>query len=285
GKELVARAVHFASSRCDKPFLVINCGAIPEQLMESELFGHKKGSFTGAFADKTGMFEAAEGGTLFLDEVGELPMSLQVKLLRVLQERRVKPVGGAHEIQVNARIIAATNRDLEEEVEGDRFRRDLFYRLNVIQIAIPPLRDRREDVPLLVQHFIHKFNDEMDKQMVGTTPEALDSLMAWHYPGNVRELENIIERAATFETTDRLQRQNLPPSVAEPRVLDISAAAADFELPEEGVVLEDILSEIERRYLRQALERSDGVRTDAAKLLGMTFRSIRYKLSKYGMNE
>ncbi len=286
GKELVARALHFASARAEAPFLVINCGAIPEQLMESELFGHKKGSFTGATGDKKGMFVEAEGGTLFLDEIGELPLALQVKLLRVLQERRVKPIGGVHEREVDVRIIAATNRDLEDEIDRDRFRQDLYYRLNVIEIHIPPLRERREDIPFLVQHFVGKFNAEMDKGLRGSTPEALDALMAYHYPGNVRELENIVERAATFELGDRLSKESLPPALAgRTPPQRVNVAAGGFSIPEEGVVLDEILAEIEKKYLRSALEKAGGVRTEAAKLLGMTFRSIRYKLDKYGITD
>ncbi len=282
GKELVARALHFNSPRRDNPFLVINCGAIPENLMESELFGHKKGSFTGAMTDKKGMFVEASGGTLFLDEIGELPLALQVKLLRVLQERRVKPIGGVHEKDVDVRIIAASNRDLQVEVEEDRFRQDLYYRLNVIQLTIPPLRDRREDIPLLVQHFVDKFAGEMGKTLRGCEPGALECLMRYPYHGNVRELENIIERAATFETTDVLTSESLPPHVAT-RSEPALSVLNDFAIPPDGVNLESILSEIEKGYLKKALDMSSGVRTDAAKLLGMTFRSIRYKLDKYEM--
>jgi len=283
GKELVARAIHFNSPRAKEPFIVINCGAIPENLMESELFGHIKGSFTGAVANKPGLFQEAAGGTLFLDEIGELSLSLQVKLLRVLQEKRVKPIGGTHEKEVDVRIIAATNRDLEQEVEAGRFRQDLYYRLNVIQVRIPPLRDRTEDIPVLAQHFVDKFAREIGGNIRGVSAEAMELMMGHRFAGNVRELENIIERAVTFELTDMITLDSLPPHLNRSR--QSTASAATIHVPDDGVNLEEILSDIERRYLLAALQKANGVRTDAAKLLGMTFRSIRYKLDKYGITD
>ncbi|GMV38553.1 MAG: sigma-54-dependent Fis family transcriptional regulator [Myxococcales bacterium] len=284
GKELVAKALHYNSLRKDHPFVVINCGAIPENLMESELFGHVKGSFTGAIAHKKGLFEIAHGGTLFLDEVGELTLPLQVKLLRVLQERRIKPVGGVQESDVDVRIIAATNKELEEEIRTGRFREDLFYRLNVIQVRMPPLRERREDVPLIAAHFLQRFCDEMGKSILHIAPDALDALASYHFPGNVRELENIIERAVTFEMSDVLTIQSLPRSVAQQRE-SLPSLGADMEIPDEGCDLERMLADIEREFLMKALARTGGVKTDAARLLGISFRSIRYKLDKYNITD
>ena len=283
GKELVARAIHYNSPRSDKPFIVINCGAIPEQLMESELFGHKRGSFTGAVSDRKGLFQEADGGTLFLDEIGELSSAMQVKLLRVLQERLVKPIGGAHELPVDVRIVCATNRDLEVEVAEERFRQDLFYRLNVIQLNMPTLRERKEDVPLLARHFLEKFAKDLGVLLRGVEPAAMEMLLRYPYPGNVRELENIIERAATFETSQVLTVSSLPPQVVK-RAQRAVVPSGDVRIPDDGVNLDDILAALEQAYLRLALERVGGNRTNAAKLLGMTFRSIRYKLDKYGID-
>jgi two-component system response regulator PilR (NtrC family) len=286
GKELVARAIHFNSPRSEQPFIVINCGAIPENLMESELFGHLKGSFTGAISHKKGLFQEAAGGTLFLDEIGELSLPLQVKLLRVLQEKRVKPIGGTHEEAVDVRIIAATNRDLQEEVQADRFRQDLYYRLNVIQVRIPPLRDRREDIPLLAQHFVDKFSSEIASDVRGISAEAMDMMQRHRFDGNVRELENVIERAITFELSELVTVESLPPQLVD-RVTASSSVAGQtlgvVGIPDGGVNLDDILADLERRYLTAALDKAGGVRTEAARLLGMTFRSIRYKLDKYGL--
>jgi two-component system response regulator PilR (NtrC family) len=284
GKELVAKAVHYNSPRRDGPFIVVNCGAIPESLMESELFGHVKGSFTGATSDKRGLFQEAHNGSLFLDEIGELSMGLQVKLLRVLQERRVKPVGGTREHQVDVRIIAATNRDLSEEVREDRFRQDLFYRLNVIQVALPPLRERREDIPLLAGHFVDKYREEMGSSVRAIAPVVMDVLLRHPFPGNVRELENVIERAMTFELSDVLSIESLPPYIVE-RKPTFSIDPGVVEIPPTGMDLEGMLVQLERRYIVSALEKSGGVRTEAAKLLGMSFRSIRYKLDKFGITD
>jgi two-component system response regulator PilR (NtrC family) len=220
GKELAARALHELSPRTERPFVAVNCGAIPETLLESELFGHVKGAFTGANADKQGLFDAAHNGTLLLDEVADLPVPMQVKLLRVLQERKVKPVGGVSEHEVDVRIVAATNRDLETEVEKGTFRQDLFYRLNVIQIRLPPLRERREDLPILVDHFIRKFSAEHGRNVVGALPEVMSAVMGYHFPGNVRELENMIERAVTLATTDWLGIDAFPNLAAAPKPPD-----------------------------------------------------------------
>jgi two-component system response regulator PilR (NtrC family) len=281
GKELAARALHELSQRADRPFVAVNCGAIPETLLESELFGHVKGSFTGAHADKQGLFEAAHSGTLLLDEVAELPVAMQVKLLRVLQERKVKPVGGVVEREVDVRIVAATNRDLETEVEKGTFRQDLFYRLDVIRIRLPPLRERREDLPLLVDHFLRKFSAEHGCKVAGVDPEAMQALMAYHFPGNVRELENLIERAVILATGDRLALD------AFPSLGRLSAAAPSLTnaplVPESGLDLERVVEDFERSIIISALERTGGNRTEAARLLGVSFRSLRYRLSKLGI--
>ena len=280
GKELAAHALHELSPRTG-PFVAVNCGAIPETLLESELFGHVRGSFTGANADKQGLFEAANTGTLMLDEVAELPLAMQVKLLRVLQERKVKPVGGVSEREVDVRIVAATNRDLEAEVEKSTFRQDLYYRLNVIQLRLPPLRERREDLPLLVDHFIRKFSAEHGRNVDGAAPEVMSALVLYHFPGNVRELENMIERAVTLSTEDWLTLDAFPNLVglegAQP------SPSTTGHLPESGLDLERHLEEYERSLLIKALERTGGNRTEAARLLGVSFRSMRYRLSKLGI--
>jgi two-component system response regulator PilR (NtrC family) len=281
GKELAARALHELSPRTEQPFVAVNCGAIPETLLESELFGHVRGSFTGASSDKQGLFEAANNGTLLLDEVADLPVPMQVKLLRVLQERKVKPVGGVAEREVDVRIVAATNRDLEAEVDKAAFRQDLYYRLNVIQIRLPPLRDRREDLPLLVEHFVRKFSAEHGRPVVGATPEAMSALMLYHFPGNVRELENMIERAVTLATSDSLDIDAFP-SLAGLQGVAPSSNAVD-NLPVDGLDLERHLEDYERTILIKALEKTGGNRTEAARLLRVSFRSMRYRLSKLGI--
>jgi two-component system response regulator PilR (NtrC family) len=281
GKERISRAIHTISDRAQGPFLVVNCGALPENLMESELFGHEKGAFTGAAGRHTGLFREADGGTLLLDEIGELPLNLQVKLLRVLQERKIRPVGGTAELPVDVRLIAATNRDLEKEVAAGRFRKDLFYRLNVIPIEVPPLRARKEDVPALIDHFVQRFAEEHGKPVRGLAPEALRALLAYDFPGNVRELENAIERAVTLSQGPWIALADLPTSVAG----TIAAPApALLALPDEGCDLDAVVAEVERRLILQALERTGGVRTQAAKLLGVTFRSLRYRLDKLGLD-
>jgi two-component system, NtrC family, response regulator PilR len=282
GKELLARAIHYGSGRSQRPFVAVNCGAIPEALVESELFGHRKGSFTGALRDKIGYFEAADGGTIFLDEIGEMPPAAQVKVLRVLAERKVSPVGAHEEVAVDVRVVAATNRNLAAEVKAGRFREDLYYRLNVVQIDMPPLRERGEDITTLAQHFIEKFGEEYAKPIRGATPEALRLLRAYSWPGNVRELQNIVERAVALESGAVLTASALPER------LHGGLAPAGLELPEEefptdGIDLEARLGAVERRYIEAALAASGHNRTAAARLLGITFRSLRYRLVKMGL--
>ncbi|MBK8168988.1 MAG: sigma-54-dependent Fis family transcriptional regulator [Sandaracinaceae bacterium] len=278
GKEVVARALHYTSNRKDAPFVVVNCGALPEALMESELFGHEKGAFTGATARKDGLFRAADTGTLFLDEVGELSPSLQVKLLRVLQERRVRAVGAEREVDIDVRVIAATNRDIEKEVHENRFRQDLYYRLNVIHIAMPKLSERADDIPLLAEHFLKKHAAFAGKRL-SFSPDAMRYIVAQPYPGNVRELENLIERAVTLASGERIVRADLPNAGAS------SPPPNRVSLPAEGMALDTYLGELEKQLLMQALERCGGVRTAAAKFVGMSFRSFRYRLAKYGLGD
>ncbi|MEZ4463331.1 MAG: sigma-54 dependent transcriptional regulator [bacterium] len=282
GKELVARAVHSESERRDQPFLVVNCGAIPENLLESELFGHRKGAFTGATADRDGMFQSAEGGTLFLDEVGELPAGMQVKLLRVLQERKVRPVGHPREIAVDVRVIAATNRDLAADVRAGLFREDLYYRLNVLTLELPPLRVRPADIGLLAHHFLAKYASEFGRPITEIAPDALKRLLEHRWRGNVRELENVIERAVALADGHRIEVGDLPPTLRVPPEPSDVAPAPD-EFPEDGVDLDAEVAELERRLITQALERTGGQKKAAAKLLGVTFRSLRYRLEKLGM--
>ena len=282
GKERVARAIHERSDRRAGPFLVVNCGALPEPLMESELFGHEKGAFTGATGKNLGLFREADGGTLLLDEVGELPASLQVKLLRVLQERKVRPVGSAHEVPVDVRLLAATNRDVEADVESGRFRQDLYYRLNVIRMELPPLRERQEDIALLAERFVERFAGEMGKEVIGFTNDALRALVKYPFPGNVRELENVIERAVALAGSRAIGLGDLPPEVS-------GTAGAPgpslLSLPEDGCQLDEVMNEVERRLLLEALDRTGGVRKAAARLLGITFRSLRYRLDKYSLGD
>jgi two-component system response regulator PilR (NtrC family) len=279
GKGLVARRLHALSGR-KGPFVAVNCSAIPEGLMESELFGHVKGSFTGAVSDKPGIFEEAEGGTLFLDEIGELPLHLQPKLLRAVQEAKVKRVGGNREIPVDVRIVSATNRELRDEVSAGRFREDLYYRLNVVALEIPPLRERREDIPLLAHFFLKKYAAAFGRSLRGFAKDALESLEGYDYPGNVRELENLVERAVALETEEYLQAWSLPPQVVTPRQREV---AGRIEIPTEGLDLEALLERLERAYLEQSLARTKGNKTEAAKLLCLSFRSFRYRLEKLGM--
>ncbi|WP_242360568.1 sigma-54 dependent transcriptional regulator [Anaeromyxobacter sp. SG17] len=280
GKEVVARAIHRGAGP-DRPFVAINCGAIPEGLLESELFGHEKGSFTGATEAKAGLFEVAGTGTLFLDEVGELPPQLQVKLLRALQERRVRRVGGQSDLAVGARIVAATNRELAEDVQRGRFREDLFYRLNVIQIRVPALRERKEDVPLFLEHFLARFAAEAGRPVPRLSPEAEGALLAHDWPGNVRELANVVERAVTLAG----EAETIDPSVLPPALRGRAAALPDAQaqLPDAGMDLQAHLDAIERHLLEQALARTGGVKTEAARLLSLTFRSLRYRLAKFGI--
>jgi two-component system response regulator PilR (NtrC family) len=280
GKELVARAIHDQSPRSGKPFVAINCGAIPENLIESELFGHVKGAFTGALQNKDGLFEAATGGTLFLDEIGELSHPLQVKLLRALQEKSIRRVGDTADRKIDVRIVSATNRRLEDEVAAGRFREDVYYRLNVIQLTLPPLRDRPEDIPLLAQHFIRRFADEIGKEVKGMDGEAFDMLSTYGFPGNVRELENLIERAVALARGPVIGTALLPPTVtANPSTGPIS------RIDDEGVDLEALVATYERSLLSEALSKTGGIKKKAARLLGISFRSFRYRLEKLGLED
>ena len=287
GKGLVAQAVHYNSLRRDKPMVSLNCGAMPETLLESELFGHMRGAFTGADQNKKGLLEAAEKGTICLDEIGEMSPVMQVKLLRVLQERRFRRVGGLEELQADIRVIAATNQDLTKAVAEGRFREDLFYRINVIPIVLPPLRDRREDIPLIAEHFLAKYAAQMDKPVTAISRPAMDLLQKHDWPGNIRELENAIERAVALEGTPSVQPESLLSVVrgSQGRTPSApSASAATHELlPAEGLDLEARVQEIERGYIAQALERANGVQVKAAELLGMSFRSFRYYVKKYNL--
>ncbi len=286
GKELIARAIHFNGPLKDKPFVTVNCGAIPENLMESEMFGHKKGSFTGAIADKKGLFEVANSGTIFLDELGELPLSMQVKLLRVIQEGTFKRVGGTEDIHVEVRVISATNKNLETEVRLGRFREDLFYRLNVIQVHCPPLRERAEDIPMLANHFLEKFSLALAAPVKKISNEAMAVLKRYHYPGNVRELENIMERTVALEPGNVIFPESLPKHVveAQPQTRTQGLDAHKIEIPSEGgIELEKIVADFERTILIKALEQAGGVKKRAARLLNISFRSMRYRVDKYGL--
>jgi two-component system, NtrC family, response regulator PilR len=283
GKELVARALHFASPRAGKAFLPVNCAALAEGVLESELFGHVKGAFTGALVDRTGLLVAAGEGTVFLDEIGELVPATQVKLLRVLQEKTVKPVGSASEVPYEARVVVATNRRLDEEVKAGRFREDLFYRLNVITIDLPPLRERRGDVPLLAESFLAQMREELERPLLRFSPEALRLLEAYPFPGNVRQLQNMVERAATLAESDQLGPETLP-AVLRGESPGPALGAPAMELSE-AFSLERYLDEAERRYLLEALRKAEGVKTRAASLLGLTFRSFRYRLAKHGLGD
>jgi len=277
GKELVARAIHENSSRNDGPFVIINCGGIPENLLESELFGYMKGSFTGAYADKAGLFETAHSGTIFLDEIGELSPFLQVKLLRVVQEKIFRRVGGARDISVDVRIISATNKNLEERVKNGDFREDLFYRLNVIPVEVPPLRERKEDIPLLVDHFLEKYSREYNKEIKKISPYAMGLLTEYPFPGNVRELENIIERSVALETTNIILPENLEVIAAG----GVAFPSADYiEIPEEGIDLNEEVAKFERDLMKKALKKTGGSKTKAAKLLSVSIDSLRYRLEK-----
>jgi two-component system response regulator PilR (NtrC family) len=280
GKERVARAIHEASDRRDKPFIVVNCGAIPDTLIDAELFGHEKGAFTGAVSHRLGLFREAEGGTLVLDEIAELPLALQVKLLRVLQERKVRGVGSAAEVPVDVRVLAATNRNVENDVRDGRFRQDLYYRLNVIRIEVPALRERAEDIRPLAHYFLQRCAAEQGKDIRTLSPDALRALERYSFPGNVRELENVIERSVALAAGPTIGLGDLP--------AELSGAASRptpslVALPDEGCNVDEILGEMERRLVLQALERSGGVRTQAAKLLGVTLRSLRYRLQKHAL--
>ena len=287
GKELIARAIHVRSPRADRPFVAVNCGAVTETLLDSELFGHMRGAFTGADANKKGLIEVAEKGTIFLDEIGEMSPMLQVKVLRVLQERKFRRVGGTEEVEADIRIIAATNRDLSKMVAEGQFREDLYYRINVIPVRLPSLRERIDDIPPLADHFVAKFAAQMKKNVTGISGGAMSRLMAYGWPGNVRELENAIERAVALERTPSILPESLPESVREAALPASGAAAAPAAassgLPEKGFDLEQHVQHLEREYIAEALRRSGGVKVKAAELLGMSFRSFRYYMKKYNL--
>ena len=284
GKELVARAIHFNSLRKERPFVALNCGALSETLLDSELFGHMKGSFTGADTNKKGLIEVAEKGSIFLDEIGEMTPLVQVKLLRVLQERKYRRLGGTEEVEADIRVIAATNRDLAKMVAEGNFREDLFYRINVIPIRLPALRERVEDIPLLAEHFVGRFAQQMGKSITGISGAAMACLQSYNWPGNIRELENAIERAVALERTPSILVDSLPeqlrgggPPTGAPTV------AASERFPEAGFDLEQHVKHIEREYIAEALRRAGGVKVKAAELLGMSFRSFRYYMKKYDL--
>jgi two-component system response regulator PilR (NtrC family) len=284
GKELVARAIHFNSLRHERPFVALNCGALPETLLESELFGHVRGAFTGAAVNKKGLIETAERGTVFLDEISEMSPMMQVKLLRVLQERKFRRVGGVEETDADIRIIAATNRDLGRMVEEGKFREDLYYRINVIPVQLPPLRERKEDIPVLAEHFLAKYRTQMGKPPIGVSPDALQALETFDWPGNVRQLENIIERAVALERGPSIQIESLPLDVAR-RLPEPTSAALPEEatLPESGVDLPRHLESQERDFVAQALRQAAGRHDKAARLLGISPRQFRYLLDKYAL--
>jgi len=276
GKELIARAVHNQSPRSEEMFQAVNCAAINENLLESELFGHEKGSFTGAHAEKKGLFEIADRGTLFLDEIAELDVGIQAKLLRALQERKIRRVGGTHEISVDVRVIAATNRDLRAMVADGRFRDDLYYRINVLSIDVPPLRERREDIPVLIDYFLKKHTKNTSRLITGLTPETKKLMMDYSWPGNVRQLESAIERAILLAEGEKITLEDLPTEVRQ----DVGPASdSTFKLPAEGINFEDV----ERNLITQAMEQTDYNITKAAKLLGLTFRTLQYRLEKFGI--
>ncbi len=282
GKELVARAIHYQGGRADGPFIPVNCGAIPSELMESEFFGHKKGSFTGATNDKQGLFQAANGGTLFLDEVADLPLDMQVKLLRAIQEKAIRPIGEDQEISVDIRVLSATHKDLAAEVQKERFRNDLYYRINVIQISIPALRERQEDIELLSKHFLKKFASDSGSETAILSQDSLRALERYHFPGNVRELENILERAYTLCDEDIIELEDLSLPTGElshhsEEVRPVTDTPVDS--------LDDYLEEIEKEVISATLEKTKWNRTAAAKKLGISFRSFRYRLKKLGLDE
>jgi len=284
GKELVARAIHVGSPRSDRPFVALNCGALSETLLDSELFGHMRGAFTGADTNKKGLIEVAEKGTIFLDEIGEMSPMVQVKLLRVLQERKFRRLGGTEEVEADIRIIAATNRDLSKMVAAGEFREDLFYRINVIPVRLPALRERGHDIPLLAEHFVGKFAAQMKKDIAGISGGALACLRSYTWPGNVRELENAMERAVALERTPAILPESLPDAVRESpgaaAAVAVATASADDRL-EAGFDLEQHVQGIEREYIAEALRRANGVKKNAAELLGLSFRQFRYLLKKY----
>ena len=282
GKELIAQAIHSDSRRKDKPFVTVNCSALPEPLLESELFGHMKGSFTGAHVNKPGLFEVAHEGTIFLDEIGDTPPGIQAKLLRVLEEKEFRRIGGTQNIRVDVRIIAATNKDLEKAVTEGTFREDLYYRLDVIPIHLPPLRDRVEDIPLLVRHFLTIMNQGLNKKIRTVTPEAMKALQAHPWRGNVRELENVLERVVALTAGDTIELNDVAECLQKPAALrEVSPAS----LPPEGLDLDTVIGDLEKTFLLKALERTNWVKRDAAKLLQLNMRSFRYRLEKHGIRK
>jgi two-component system, NtrC family, response regulator PilR len=285
GKELVARAIHENSQRKDRPFVTIDCGAFPETLLESELFGYVKGAFTGANDNRQGLFAAADGGTLFMDEIGNMPLSMQIKLYRVLQEGKIRPLGSTQETEVDVRIIAATNKNLEKEIAEGRFRDDLFYRLSVIPMHLPPLRERRDDIPLLVRAFLDRLRKSMNKTVEGIEPEAMRLLEAYDWPGNVRELENTMERCVALETGLRVSVNVLPEKITQGVRTPAAQASPNGRhvIPEGGIDLEKQIQDMEQAYIEEALKISDGVGTRAAELLRMTYRSFRHYSKKYNL--
>lgn len=278
GKELIAKGIHLAGQRSDKNLVSVNCGSIPENLLESEFFGHQKGAFTGADKDKAGLFQEAHGGTIFLDEIGELPLPLQVKLLRVLQENEIRPVGDTKPIRVDVRVIAATKKNLDEEVAQGNFREDLFYRLNVLSILLPPLRERSEDIPLLIDHFINRFNRRLEKNIQSMSADVMSHLLDYSWPGNIRELENIIERAVVLSDDNQLLPEHLPPELSEKKLgIDTKNILSTFSLKEGRRLLEE-------KLIVRALEKTDGNRTRASKLLEISHPSLLSKMKEYGID-
>ncbi len=279
GKEVVARAIHFGSSRADRPFMQVNCAALPEHLLESELFGHERGAFTDAHTQKRGLFESAEGGSVLLDEIGDLPAGGQAKLLRLLESKTFRRVGGVAELRADVRVIAATNVNLEERVSDGRFRADLFFRLNVVRVQMPSLRDHPEDIPLLTAHFVARFNQEMKRQVRGVSTAAMDQLVAYHWPGNVRELRNVVERAFILHASaDELRPEHLPPEMRSGAIPPRKEKAAT-QVAADGLVLDDV----EKRLIAEALERTAGNQSKAARLLGISRDTLRYRLKKHGL--
>ncbi|MFN3396018.1 MAG: sigma-54-dependent transcriptional regulator [Thermodesulfovibrionales bacterium] len=275
GKELIAKAIHYNSPRATKPFTAINCAAIPENLIESELFGYEPGAFTGATARKKGLFEATNGGTLFLDEIGDLPLLTQSKILRVLQEKEIRRLGGRDAIKVDVRIIAATNKDLEKEMKEGRFREDLYYRLRVVTIELPPLRHRREDIPALVKHFIEKYNNEFGKRVKGIDSSAMKALSEYPWPGNIRQLESVIERAVLMCDSDTIKIEEIKTELKIP----MSSGILDFDLPDEGINFENL----EKELLKKAMVKANNVAARAARLLGMSYKTFWYRWEKFGL--
>ena len=278
GKELIARAIHYNSSRADKPLVTVNCGAIPETLLESELFGHKKGAFTDAIRDKRGLFQEAHGGSIFLDEIGELPRPLQVKLLRALQEEEIKRVGDTQSVNIDIRVLAATTKDLAEEVKNGRFRDDPYYRINVLHVVVPPLRQRSEDIPLLIQHFIEKIRDRLHSEVNEVSPAAASALQRYDWPGNVRELENFIERAMVMASGRTIELADLPPHL-QPKAEPVEYLASD-----ENLSIKEASRKLERTLIRRALEKTGGNRTQAAKILEISHPALLYKIKAYELD-